>query len=96
MNRIKIKNINFVLDCLHVTFSDGQSISVPISSSTRLENANTKQRENWVLLGKGLGVHWPDIDEDLSVDNFLNSYSKAKYNKTPNKALHPTAHSAGV
>lgn len=54
-----------------VELEDGRTISAPLSWFPRLANASEKERENWELLGDGEGVHWPDIDEDLSVAGLL-------------------------
>src|SRR5437660_9563893 len=51
---------------------DGRVISVPLAWSWRLSDATPAQRANWTLIGDGQGVHWPDVDEDLSVDGMLN------------------------
>ncbi len=50
---------------------DGRTITVPLVWSWRLANATKKQRQDWEILGDGQGVHWPDIDEDLSVEGML-------------------------
>jgi hypothetical protein len=51
---------------------DGRVISVPLAWSWRLSQATPAQRRNWQLIGDGYGVHWPDVDEDISVDGMLN------------------------
>src|SRR5437867_7159965 len=51
---------------------DGRVISVPPAWSWRLSDATPAQRANWTLIGDGHGVHWPDVDEDLSADGMLN------------------------
>ncbi len=50
---------------------DGRTISVPIAWSWRLSEATTEQRLNFEIIGDGLGIHWPDIDEDISVEGML-------------------------
>jgi len=50
---------------------DGRVISVPLAWSWRLSEANPAQRANWTLIGDGQGVHWPDVDEDLSAEGML-------------------------
>jgi hypothetical protein len=55
-------------DELVVSLSDGRKLSVPIAWYPRLANATPKQRRNWQILGPGVGFHWPDVDEDLSVE----------------------------
>ena len=64
-------NINFAEDSLNVDLLDGRTISVPIAWFPSLSNATQSQRENWELLGDGEGIHWPEIDEDLSVSGLL-------------------------
>lgn len=53
---------------IDVELTDGRSLSVPISWYPRLEHATKGERDNWTLTGSGLGIHWPDIDEDISVE----------------------------
>lgn len=54
-------------EMLHVELSDGREISVPLEWFPRLRDAAPEQRENWELIGPGIGLHWPDVDEDISV-----------------------------
>ena len=56
---------------LVVFLEDGRSVSAPIAWFPRLANASDEQRANWRLIGRGVGIHWPDIDEDISVENLL-------------------------
>jgi hypothetical protein len=56
---------------LHVRLLDGREISVPVEWFPRLRNANLTQRKNWRLVGKGIGIHWEDIDEDILVASLL-------------------------
>jgi hypothetical protein len=58
-------------DTLTVDLSDGRTISVPIGWYPRLEHANPEERTNWRLIGKGQGIHWEDIDEDISIDGLI-------------------------
>ncbi len=50
---------------------DGRTISVPLAWSWRLSEAIPRQRSNWEIIGDGHGVHWPDIDEDISAEGML-------------------------
>ena len=52
--------------------ADGRVISVPLAWSWRLSDATPAQRANWRLIGDGHGVHWPEVDEDISADGMLN------------------------
>src|SRR3990170_3299862 len=58
-------------DTLSVDLSDGRTISVPLEWFPRLVHATPKERNNWRLIGKGQGIHWEDIDEDISVNGLL-------------------------
>lgn len=58
-------------DTLTVELSDGRSISVPLAWYPRLLNGSTEERSRWRLIGQGQGIHWPDLDEDISVENLL-------------------------
>ena len=58
-------------DTLSVDLSDGRTISVPLTWFPRLLHARSGERNNWRLIGKGHGIHWEDIDEDISVEGLL-------------------------
>lgn len=61
----------FTEDKIYVLLSDDREIAVPLKWFPRLFNATEKQRNNWRLIGKGIGIHWEDVDEDLSVKDLL-------------------------
>jgi len=56
---------------LQVTLMDGRTISVPLAWYPRLLHATKKQRKNWRVSAGGYGIHWPDVDEDLSTEGLL-------------------------
>jgi hypothetical protein len=58
-------------DKLSVDLSDGQTISVPLTWFPRLVHATPGERKNWRLIGKGQGIHWEGLDEDISVEGLL-------------------------
>ncbi len=58
-------------DTLCVDLSDGRSISVPLAWYPRLQHASPAERKHWRLIGKGTGLHWEDLDEDISVEGLL-------------------------
>jgi hypothetical protein len=60
-------DVRFEERMMHVRILDGRIISVPLEWFPRLRDARAEQRENWRLIGKGVGIHWPDLDEDISV-----------------------------
>ena len=63
--------VEFTDDDLIVLLTDGRRVSVPLVWFPRLAKANREQLENYQLLGEGEGIHWPEIDEDLSVAGLL-------------------------
>src|SRR5918996_1987398 len=77
---------------------DGRVISVPLAWSWRLSEASPAQRANWQLIGDGHGVHWPDVDEDISAEGMLSGVPAHRPKGGPgrraapaNKALQPTS-----
>jgi len=58
-------------EALTVDLVDGRSVSVPLAWYPRLTHARPTERENWRLIGRGEGIHWPDLDEDISVEGLL-------------------------
>jgi hypothetical protein len=68
---VPIKNVNITDESLTVDLVDGRTITVPIAWYPRLSHGKTEERNNWRLIGNGEGIHWPDLDEDISVDNIL-------------------------
>jgi len=65
------RDVKFTDDSVSIELLDGRTISAPLSWFPRLSKANASQRQNWELMGDGEGIHWPDIDEDLSVAGLL-------------------------
>jgi anti-sigma factor ChrR (cupin superfamily) len=58
-------------DCLCVALADGRTICTPLEWFPRLRDATPAQRANWRLIANGVGINWPDVDEDLSVGGML-------------------------
>ena len=58
-------------DSLVVELTDGRTISVPLAWYPRLLHGNPKERSNWRLIGAGEGIHWPELDEDLSIEGLI-------------------------
>lgn len=65
------EGITVTEDTLSVDLSDGRTISVPLTWFPRLLSASPEERKNWRLIGKGHGIHWEDIDEDISIEGLL-------------------------
>jgi hypothetical protein len=78
----RVKNIHIDDDVIAVDLMDGRSISVPLIWYPRLAKASQRDRENWQTSGGGYGIHWPDIDEDLSTEGLLRG-SPARKSETP-------------
>jgi hypothetical protein len=66
-------DVAFNDDELIVTLVDGRRVSAPLAWFPRLLSATPAQRQNWRLIGRGVGIHWDDIDEDISVRSLLAS-----------------------
>lgn len=64
-------NISFSDSKMIVSLEDGRELSVPLEWFPKLRNATVKQLNNWRFIGKGEGIHWEELDEDLSVENLL-------------------------
>jgi hypothetical protein len=58
-------------DSIIVTLADGRIVSAPLEWFPRLRDANPLQRANWRLIGPGIGIHWEEIDEDISIRSLL-------------------------
>ena len=67
----RIQDVQVSPDEIIAHLADGRVISVPLAWSWRLSEATPKQRANFRLIGSGQGVHWPDVDEDISVEGML-------------------------
>jgi hypothetical protein len=66
------KNVRVTADSLFVELTDGRTVSVPLKWYPRLAEGSPRERRRWELIGSGIGIHWPDLDEDISVDALLN------------------------
>jgi hypothetical protein len=67
----RVTDVACTEDNLIVDLADGRSISVPLAWYPLLLHATPRERDNWEIAGAGFGIHWPDIDEDLSVEGLL-------------------------
>ncbi len=67
----RVKDVHLSEDTLAVDLVDGRAIVAPLAWYPRLLNATPEQRANWKVSGAGYGIHWPDIDEDLSTEGLL-------------------------
>lgn len=67
----RVRDVHVTEDTLAVDLADGRTIIVPLAWYPRLLDANTEQRNHWKIAGAGYGIHWPDLDEDLSTEGLL-------------------------
>ena len=70
-NTALAKRVEFTEDIMHVPFTDGRILGVPIAWSPRLLHATPEQRDHYEIGAGGRGIHWPDIDEDLSIAGLM-------------------------
>lgn len=77
MNTLAVKfddhavDVSFTQTSLHFVLADGREISAPLEWFPRLRNASDLDRREWRFIGNGIGVHWPKIDEDISVKTLM-------------------------
>lgn len=64
-------DVYFTKNTLHCLLVDGREISAPLEWFPRLYSATTEQRQHWKLIAHGVGIHWPDIDEDIAVKTLM-------------------------
>jgi hypothetical protein len=90
----RIIGVEVTKDAIVARLADGRAISVPLAWSWRLLNATVKQRKRYEIIGDGDGVHWPDIDEDISVRGMLHGMpacqpneAKAKRKRKPTQTV---------
>jgi hypothetical protein len=95
---IRIDRVEVTDELITAYLVDGRVISVPLAWSWRLSEATPAQRAHWELIGDGHGVHWPDVDEDISAEGMLHGEpahrpGRGSGSKTrpANKALQPTS-----
>ena len=65
------RTVRFTNERLIIELTDGREIAVPLTWYPRLEHATPNERANWELIGRGDGMHWPHLDEDVSVEGIL-------------------------
>jgi len=65
------RDVSFTEDALHVVLADGREISAPLQWFPRLLGATSEQRNQWELIGDGIGIHWPQVEEDIEIESLL-------------------------
>ena len=71
IGNVKVQDVLLSEDALTVDLSDGRTLSAPLVWYPRLLHGALQERRNWRLIGDGEGIHWPDLDEDVSVENLI-------------------------
>src|SRR4030067_1264154 len=89
---VRIKDIQITEDTITAYLTDGRMISVPLAWSWRLAEATPEQRANYEIIGDGHGVHWPDIDEDISAEGMLYGTPARRPQKSPKPGLKSKEH----
>jgi Protein of unknown function (DUF2442) len=84
---IRVRGVSTKDDELSVGLMDGRTITVPLAWYPRLADATPQQREHWQIAGARYGIHWPDLDEDLSTEGMLRGlpdpHNSAKFRPSP-------------
>ena len=78
----RAKKVLVSADRLTFELTDGRSISAPLAWYPRLHKGTRAERAKWRLIGRGIGVHWPDLDEDISVENLLKGQPSGESKKS--------------
>jgi len=84
-NGPRIQDVRVSEDQITAQLTDGRVISVPLAWSWRLSEATPAQRANFRLIGSGQGVHWPEVDEDISVEGMLRGIPAPRPNVAANE-----------
>lgn len=63
--------VSFITDMFRVTLKDGRELTIPLAWFPRLLHGSQEQREQWELIGRGQGIHWDALDEDISINGLL-------------------------
>ena len=82
----RVTDVKFTRDTLRVDLRDGRTITVPLTWYPRLFNATASQRKNWQVAGGGYGIHWPDVDEDLSTEGLLRGAPAPRTEQKPSQS----------
>jgi hypothetical protein len=83
----RIVSVNVTDDAIVARLADGRVVSVPLEWSWRLKDATPEQRGHWETIGDGQGVHWPDVDEDISVEGMLRGVPAKRPSRTETRIL---------
>lgn len=93
LRMVSAQNVQVTDDALIVDLSDGRTVSVPLAWFPRLLHGTPDERSKWRLIGNGEGIHWPDLDEDISVENLILGKPSGESQKSFKKWLEARAKS---
>jgi hypothetical protein len=65
------QKVRVTVDELVVELVDGRTVSVPVQWYPRLAHGSSAERQSWQIIGRGIGIHWPDLDEDIAIEDML-------------------------
>lgn len=92
---IKGVHVTVTTDTLTLDLSDGRTISIPLAWYPRLAHGSAEERANWEWIGDNEGIHWPDLDEDISVDGIVGGRRSAESQASLQRWLEQRASSMG-
>ncbi len=90
----KAQAVTVTDDSLTVDLTDGRTLSVPLAWYPRLVHGTPEERNHWRLIGDGEGIHWPDLDEDLSIEGLLLGRPSGESDRSFQRWLDERAHRA--
>jgi hypothetical protein len=99
---VAVQDVRVTSKVLEVVLRDGRTLSVPLDWYPRLAHGSPRERQRWRLIGGGVGIHWPDLDEDISISGLLAGLPSGESAKSlkqwlvsrrrpPHKALEPSS-----
>ena len=103
----RVLDVTVTDDALTVDLVDGRTLVVPLGWYPRLRHGTRQERNHWRLIGRGVGIHWPDLEEDISVEGLLagkpsgesqrsfKRWLENRMSRRANKRMQPTARKAG-
>ena len=87
LREVMAENVFVTKDTIKIELADGRTIEAPLAWYPRLSHGTAKERSNWRLIGRGEGIHWPDLDEDISVENVLLGHPSGESHRSFKKWL---------
>jgi hypothetical protein len=95
LREVAADNVVVTKDTLRVELADGRTVEAPLAWYPRLLHATARERARWRLIGGGEGIHWPDLEEDISVENILQGQPSGESQRSFKKWLDERANGNG-